>query len=504
MRIAALAVVASVMACAPSIAPGPIPVEQRNVLNLVAQPDDQSPNIYLQALVRAGSATDPVGQEGLAHLVARSLVDAGAGSRSSVEVRDALYVTGNRITVGVDREWVRLRLRCHNDHADLCIELFADALLTPRFDEADVFRLRDEATYQVEQGLLSDEEALGHEVLESVLFSSHPYGHPPAGRSGVLPLLGPSELRDFHAAHYVRETVHAGIAGNFSPEQQALLQARLSALAGQAAPELILLQPKPVTARSLTVVETQTEVTGVHFGHPIDVDRNHADWWPLTLGMTALGQHRQSFGRLFRTLRTDRGLNYGTYSYIEPYVQRGWSSLPENGVLRSQPYFYVWIRPTSLDNGPFAVKLAIDETRSLLEEGFAEQEFERTRDYLLGWVPLLAQDPGRRLAFALESQATGTPNLLDALPAALEDVDATRVQAALNAHIDLDRVQIVAVTGDPDGFTAAVTEGNPTPIVYSDVQPGDEQVKRDQRVAEQSLDLSADALWRVPAQGIFR
>ena len=112
MRVAALALAWSVVACAPNIAPGPIPVEQRNVLNLVAQPDDQSPNIYLQALVRAGSATDPVGQEGLAHLVARSLVDAGAGSRSSVEVRDALYVTGNRITVGVDREWVRLRLRC--------------------------------------------------------------------------------------------------------------------------------------------------------------------------------------------------------------------------------------------------------------------------------------------------------------------------------------------------------------------------------------------------------
>jgi len=490
--------------CAPHIDPGPIPVEQRNTLHVLAQPDDASPNIYLQALVRAGSATDPVGREGVAHLVAQSLVDAGAGDRSSVEVRDALYVTGNRITVGVDREWVRIRLRCHRDHADLCIELFSDALLSPRFDEGDVFRLRDDATYSVEQGLMSNEEALGHEVLESVLFQSHPYGHPPRGRSGVLPLLTVDHLRQFHASHYVRETVYAGIGGGFTAEQHKAFEARLGVLKGQAAPELILLQPQPVSERSLTLVETQTLVTGIHFGHPIAVDRNDPDWWPLTLGMTALGQHRQSFGRLFRTLRTDRGLNYGTYSYIEPYVQRGWSSLPENGVVRSHPYFYVWIRPTSTENGPFALKLAIDETESLIQEGLTESEFERTRDYLLGWVPLLAQDPGRRLAFALESAATGTPNLLEALPDAFEGIDAARVQQALQDHIDLDRVQIVAVTGEAEAFANAVIEESATPIVYSDVQPDAEQAKRDERVAQQPLNIPNPAMWRVQAQGIFR
>ena len=77
-------------ACAPKRAPGPVPVERmREPVRLVTMPDPKSPNIYLQAIVHAGSALDRAGEEGLAHLTASALVDAGAGERSADEVREA-------------------------------------------------------------------------------------------------------------------------------------------------------------------------------------------------------------------------------------------------------------------------------------------------------------------------------------------------------------------------------------------------------------------------------
>lgn len=494
-------------ACAPKIPVGPVAADDaERPARFVELPDPTSPNVYLQAVIRAGSAWDPVGREGLAALVAQSLIDAGAGGRSSSEVRDALYPTGNAFDLVVDRELVSVRLRCHRDHAALCADLFADAILEPSFDPGDVQRLREAAEYAVGDELLSSEEALGHEFFDAVLWEGHPYGHPVRGRGGALPTLTPDHARAFHARHYVRSQVVLGIAGAWPEGTVEALKERFAALPGGLPPELPLQRALPVEGRSVAIVDVGdgSSVTGFHFGHPVALDRNHPDFPALTLAMTALGAHRQSFGRLFRTLRTARGLNYGTYAYVEAYTQRGWTSLPENGVVRRQNHFYTWVRPTSLDNGPFALRLALAEVERLDQHGLEPQEFEDVRDYLQGWVPTLAQDPGRRLAFALDAEAAGTPDLLTALPSALEQLTLEAANEAIARHLDPANLKIVAVTGDPEGLRARLLGAEPTPIVYRDVAPDAAQTARDLEVASWPLGLEPDDVWVVDAQGLFR
>jgi zinc protease len=492
-----------ITACVPRIETGPSAVaEAQAPVRLVTLPDPGSPNVYFQAIVAAGSARDPVGREGLAWLTARSMSEGGAGTRSGQALKEALFPTGNDIEQVIDREWVSFRLTCHRDHAPLCMELFTEVLLHPRFDEVDVDRLRDEALYQVSQGLLADEESLGAEVLDGWIYEGHPYGHPVMGRTGVLPLLDAEAARRFHARHYVREAVIGGMAGAFEPELQSAFQERLDALPGNRAPELILQSPAPKAGRALLAVDTETEVTGIHLGHPLGVDRNHPDWPALYLGVSAFGVHRQVHGRLFRSLRGDRGLNYGTYAYMEPFVQRGWTTLPEQGVSRQQPHFSLWIRPTSIENGPFALKLALDELERLVTDGLEEAEYELNRDYLVGHLALEAPDPGRRLAYALDAAATGTPNLLEYVPVALESVTLEEVNAALATHLRPQNLRIVAVSGEAADLVTRLVEGIPTPIVYNDVLPSPEQAARDEEVAARSVGLTESDT--TPAEGIFR
>ncbi|NCG21860.1 MAG: hypothetical protein GWP91_22815 [Rhodobacterales bacterium] len=492
------------LACAPKLPVGDIPIQLAQApVQVIEQIDNTSANVYFEAIVGAGSAYDPVGQEGLANLVARSLVDAGSGERPSSAVRDALYPTGNQFSLVVDREWVSLRLRCHIDHQALCAQLFADALTAPRFDANDVLRLREDAEYGVGDGLLSNEEALGQEMLEAFVFEGHPYGHPVQGRGGVLPTLTADDAKRFHDTHYVRQATLVGVAGGVTEQTLADLRDRLVKLPTAMPVDINLQQPSAVSGRSMTLVATQTDVTGIHFAHPLAVDRAHEDWPALALAMTAMGAHRQSFGRLFRAIRNDRGLNYGDYSYIEPYVERG-GSLPQQGVLRSQPYFYVWIRPTSLENGPFALRMAMAEVEGLVSNGLSPEEFEITREYLQGWTPLLAQDPGRRLSYALEAQAAGVPDLISDLPTALNALDVAAVNAAIKRHITPENLKIVVVTGDPEGFKKAILEESATPIVYRDVVPDEAQAQRDTEVASWPLLLEAADVWTTPAEGIFQ
>lgn len=494
----------ALMSCAPRFAPGPKAVEEAaKPVEVVSGPVATGDIVYLEAVVAAGSARDPLGNEGLAALTAHSMIDGGAGERDPQQVRDALYPTGGRFSMVVDREWVSIRLKCHIDHATLCVELFADVLTAPQFEADEVTRASEQADYWLTKGVLADEEALGMEVFDNWLFEGHPYGHPVDGRSGVLPLLGPEQLRAFHRAHYVREAITVGVAGDYDDALVTDLVTRLQLLPATRSPELALQQPISVQGRSLLAVQTDTPVAGFHFGHPVKLTRSDDDFVAMYLAMTAFGAHRQSFGRLFQRLRGARGLNYGDYAYIEPFSQRGWSSLPEQGVVRRQPYFYVWLRPTSVENGPFALKMALMEVEELVANGLTEDEFTNTLAYLKGYGSMIAQNPGRRLSYQLESVASGTPDLLGIL-SSLNGLTLEEVNAAIARHVEPANLRIVAVTGDPDSVIRGVTGGEPTPIVYSDVEPDEAQAARDDEVASYDAAVSADNASVTSAEGLFR
>jgi zinc protease len=308
----------------------------------------------------------------------------------------------------------------------------------------------------------------------------------------------------FHRSHYVRESVVVGLAGAYDPLVRDTLVARLERLPTTRAPELVLQAPLPVQGRSLLAIDSATPVTGFRLGHPIGLTRNHPDWPAMVLALVALGDHRQSHGRLFRHLRTERGLNYGDYAYVEPFVQRGWGAMPEQGVLRRQPYFSLWIRPTSIDNGPFALKLALVELEEFVATGLLPEEFEDTRQYLLGRLPLSATDSGRRLAYTLDAVATGTPNPLEVLPGALRALTREQVNEAIGRHLRPADLRIVAVSGEAEALRTTIVEGIPTPIVYVDVQTTPEQAARDADVADRRVGVAAEQARVVPVEGIFR
>jgi zinc protease len=495
--------------CMPKIDRGPVPAQlATEPVRLVEQRAPTSPNVYLQAVLDLGSAYDPPGQEGLSALTVRSMVEAGAGERTGQQLRDALFEAGTGLSFVVDKEYASIRLKCHVDHADLCRSVFTDVLTAPTFRAEDVERLRDQALHAVGAGLASDTEALGEAAFHAILYEGHPYGHPVRGRAGVLPLLDADDVRTAWSSHVRRRSVVVGVAGAVDDAFVDALRSDLEAIPSGSAPELLLPAPNAPAGRGLVAVDTGAAggsgVTGFHIGHPLAVDRSHEDWPALMVAMTAFGQHRQSFGRLYRVIRGARGLNYGDYAYAEPFVQRGWSSDPEQGVLRRDTHFSMWLRPTSDENGPFTLKLALSELESLVADGLTDEEVADASAYVARHIALEATDPGRRLAYALDAAVTGHPNVLELLPRVVGELEPSQVNAAIAEHLNPDTLWIVAVSGDAADLSARLTEETATPIVYADVTPDEAQSRRDAEVAASSADLDPDQVFVLPADGVFR
>lgn len=505
MAIQRLLFIAALFGCVPKIEKGPVPIDEAaKPVQILQMSDPNSPNIYIQAFIQTGSAMDPTGQEGLAHYTAKGMIGGGAASWSAEAFRNRLYTTGNEFKLVVDREYTSIRLRCHLDHADLCLETFLAALTQPTFENEAMARISEEALYHVTEGILSNEEALGDEVLNTVLYEGHPYGHPVAGRGGTLALLTPEYAKSFHATQYLRSTVRVGIGGGFNDTHLQTLQDGLQLLSTKMAPDRALQSPVRVTGRQLIVISTDTPVTGFHLGHNHVVTRGHEDWPALYLATLAFGAHRQSSGRLFESLRTQRGLNYGDYAYTEAFTQFGGSTFPEQGVTRRLPMFYLWLRPTSIANGPFALKLALSELEQWVEHGLEDEEFQTVKKYALGHLPLEAQNIGRRLSYALNGNISETPNLLETLPAKLEELTLEQVNAAVRRHITPDNLIIVSVSGEGSELVERLKAGQTTPIQYMNVTPGPEQAKKDADIAVKELGIQFDQVEVREAKGLFR
>ena len=470
------------------------------------------PVVWVEVAVQAGSAHDPPGREGLAWLAARAIREGGAGEADPEAVENLLYELGTDIEVVVDRELVTFRLPTLVEDLDRVAPLLGDMLIAPTLDETVVSRLEDEAADTLSRGLLESDEALGLAVFDNWIFAGHPYGHQPEGRASVAPTLTIDELLAFQADNYVRPAILLGVAGPMVTEGGELdpsapggaalvaLRARLSE-----APAGPVVHPTPrrvpdVDGRALLVVEKATASTGVHLGFPTDLDRASPDWPAMALAITALGEHRQSHGRLYRELRTERGLNYGDYAYLEIYRQAGWSPPQETGTGRRQNPFYIWLRPVSAENGPFALRAAVSLLEDFVSGGLEEEEFERIRGYLAGRVALWGADPGRRLGWAVEARSMAWPDPIDSLPGALADLDLATVNAAIQRHLDPSRLEIVVVTGDGAGFVSALKA--PSPRVGEPFPDGDPRASQEAAWAEYDLGLTHSTV--LPAEDLFR
>ena len=127
------------------------------------------------------------------------------------------------------------------------------------------------------------------------------------------------------------------------------------------------------------------------------------DFFPLFLANSYFGEHRTFNGVLMTKLRSDRGLNYGNYSYVESFAQDGASTFGLANVPRRRQSFTIWIRPVAAEHAHFAVRLAVRELRRLVSGGLTQQAFEETRSFLVNYSKLWTQTPSRRLGYAMDA-----------------------------------------------------------------------------------------------------
>ena len=462
------------------------------------------PQLNVKLVFAAGSAHDPKGKEGLAALAASMITEAGSRTMTIAEINEALFPMAASFGAQVDREMTTFTARVHRDNWDRFAGIALPQLSEPGFREEDFRRLKDQQLNALQQDLrANNEEELGKERLQQLIFEGTPYGHPALGTVAGLQSITLDDVRDFVAKAYTRAALTVGLSGDL-PEG---LEARLGQEVAKLPEAPALPAPSGVVGRpqkgiAVDIVEKETRATAVSFGHPIAVTRSHPDYPALYLARTWLGEHRSSTSHLYQRIREVRGMNYGDYAYIEAFPGGGFRFFPEPNLARHAQIFEVWIRPVVPENGHMALRIALFEVRKLIENGLSRADFEATRDYLTKNVFVMTATQDQQLGYALDSKWYGTPEYTGYMRDSLRKLTVEDVNAAIRRHLSGRDLQVVVVTKDAKGLAETLASDAFSAVKYDAPKPK-ELLDEDQVIGALKLGIPREAITITPVSEVF-
>ena len=470
----------------------------------VGLPAPNSPLVTLRVMVDAGSVDDPTGLNGLNALTAMMIGQGGTSDLSYEQLTQALYPWAASISAQYDKEVTTIVGEVHRDHLEPFYEMFRDLVIAPRFDTADFERNRDYLTNAIVSTLRgNDDEELGKQALNALLYAGHPYEATEMGTERGLSAITLDDVRAFHAAHYTHDNLLLGVSGGYPDGFLERVQSDLGAglpMSEVAAADLPA--PRALDGRELLIIEKDAIATAVSIGFPIDVTRADSDFYPLMVANSYFGEHRTFNGRLMNQMRGLRGLNYGDYSYIENFIQDGGSTFPAPNTPRRQQFFSIWIRPVPHHNAAFAVRQAVRELALLVEHGLSAADFEATREYLINYSTLDVQTGSRRLGYALDSSFYGTEFFVDEIRDRLSVMTVEDVNAAITRHLQIEKLGIAVVTREAEAFRDALLSDEPSSVTYN-TEVGADILAEDEAIKSYPLGINPARVRIVPVDQMF-
>lgn len=406
------------------------------------------PLAQVNVILRGGSSLDRAGRYGIGSLVA-TMLDEGAGSRSALELADAVEFLGAELATSSSFDYSAVRLSTPVKNLAPALALLADVVLRPTFPGAELERLKKERLAALVQAQDNPAAIIGYAFPRVVYGPTYRYGTPATGLTPAIETITADDVRAFYREHYVTGNATIVVTGDVTLAAVKVdldkafagwssSGARTATAALPVAPQLtkreIVLVDKPGAAQSQ-----------IRIGW-VGVPRSTPDYATLDVLNTILGG---SFGsRLNQNLRERNGFTYGAGSVFDMRTSAG-------------PFFA-------------SAGVQTDKTADALREFFVElegiakpipaEEIEHAKNYVALGFPAEFETT-RNLAQKLEELIVYNlpEDTYQSFVGAVEKVTAADVQKAAARYIQPGRMAVVIV-GDRKAIEPGIAALNLGPL----------------------------------------
>ena len=314
----------------PAIGPAPSlkmpPIQKQKLSNGLAVwiiEHREVPLAQVNMIVKSGSAADPIGRYGVGSLAA-AMLDEGAGSRSALEIADALEFLGANLSTTSSFDYSAVRMSVPVSKLAEALPVMADITLRPAFPANELDRLKKERL----TGLLQARDnpsALAQIAFPRVIYGpTHRYGTSANGLPAAIESFRVADLQTFYRAHYRPDNATLLVVGDVTPASvMPMLEKAFGSWKAEGMAPLVAEVPTApqLKSRQIYIVDKpDAPQTQIRIGW-VGVPRSTSDYAALEVLNTILGGSFTS--RLNQNLREEHGYSYGASSAFDMRLSAG-------------------------------------------------------------------------------------------------------------------------------------------------------------------------------------
>jgi len=364
-----------------------------NGVTVITQSSSWNRIFALAIVVGAGSKYDPPELGGLADLTSRLLAEGTAG-HSAMELAELADAHGIVMDTFVTADLAGFHMACIDENADVAVELAAEMLTRPAFDEERLLRTQGDMLEGIARAH-EDARSRNHDELFELMFADHPYSRPVHGTMNTVENITAGHVRKFYKSRYAADNTVISVVGSFSEDE--VIDALDDLLSGYEGSSAKWTEPgdvqRAVGGFSETYMDVSESRLSVGYLAP---PPSRKDYAALRVVAALMGGGRYS--RIQRALGAEgAGASCDAMAYVSPAEDA--SAL-------------------IVDCGTMDVEAAVDiieeEAERLRSEPASDEEIGVARNVVKGTVVIRSQtNLARALRLATDYVLTGSVDALD-------------------------------------------------------------------------------------------
>lgn len=280
------------------------------------------PVAQVNLVVLSGTANDPPGKYGIASLMA-VMLEEGAGSRSALEVADAIDYLGADLGAATTSDLSAVRLHVPVARLAEALPIMADVALRPSFPKDELERQRTQRLTSLLQGR-DDPPTISSVAFSRILYGkAHRYGTPQMGTAETIKTFTADDLKGFYNTTFRPEHAVLLAVGDLTADKaMPLFEKSFGGWqgAGPTAAEKLPAAAPPAARTIYLIDKPGAAQSQIRIG-TIGVPRSTADYFPIQVLNTILGGSFTS--RLNNNLREVHGYTYGAGSSFDMRADAG-------------------------------------------------------------------------------------------------------------------------------------------------------------------------------------
>ncbi len=423
---------------APPLRPAKLPpvfsTKLANGLEVVVISNDEIPWVSANLYVLTGAKADPEGKGGLAKTTAE-LLRQGTQAHTANELSALLDRHAIAWVANAGQETTLVRIGALTQYLDLGLQLMAEAVRSPVFEEAEFRRHIQQKLTQLAVAE-KDGAYLAEREFTRRIYGEHYLSRPTEGLPATIRKIERDDLIAFHKSCYVPNNAMIVFSGAVSNEQAVkLARKHFGEWKRGTAPSI---KPGKIPTLERTTIflvdkpdATQTQIRMGQIGFR----RTDPEFVPAQVFNQIFGGGFSS--RLMRRVRIEEGLTYG--------ARGGFSATKEPGRLSMSTF-------TRGEETAKTIRVLLDEVRKIRTDAPNEEEMSDAQSYIVGRFGLSLETPDDVAGKVFDLKFYGlAEDYYDTYLGQINRVAPRDVTTLAKRRIDSNRFAIVLV-GNAAGF----------------------------------------------------